>query len=440
MKREDKPTTVEGITEGDAKNAPPPAKPSQTTKPAKSRRRRKILLGLAIALPVSIGALWYAANEVPWVGAFLADTLRAVLGPDAVQRIEETAYGVQDRWNQWTRSGEAPKRYWDAPSATQAPPPLPIASATPATSASASASIAPPNPMPPPFHPADVGPVFKEAAAEGDGVWVPVAMPNAKDAPTFAYKTLLHPDKKRPWAELFVLALELRRIRLNAVAGTEEPRATVAAARTYERKGLIAKEHFNTLLAAMNGGFKEEHGHWGMKVDGVVLVSPRDHACAIAAYDDGSYRIGTWKSLADTEPQMRFYRQTPPCLVEGGKLHPALSDENTNWGAALGGDTVVRRSAMALDASHETLFVALSNATSARAMGVGMLHAGGADVAQLDINYSYPRIVLFHQNPGESPRAEALFPGFKFKEDDYIDRSSPRDFFYFIRTDTGAKP
>ena len=435
-----KPNEEKQSDERGANAAPQSSKGSASGKLTRRwSRLRKVLVGLAIAVPVSIAGLWYTSQHVPWVGAFLADSLRAILGPDAVQRLEEVAYGWQDQWNQWTRGGEAPKRYWDAPTTT-ANPSTPMPAPIPAAALAEDAGASEAGVVLQPFHPVDIGPIFPTVAAEGDGVWVPVVLPNSKDEPPFVFKTLLHPDKKRAWAELFVVAIELRRVKLFAVAGTEEPRATVAAARSYERKGLIPKEHQDALIAALNGGFKEEHGHWGMKVDGVVLVTPRDHACAIAAYEDGSYRVGTWKSLADTEPQMRFYRQTPPCLVEGGKLHPALSDENTNWGAALGGDTVVRRSAIGLDARHEVLYLALSNATSARAIAVGMLHAGGADVAQLDINYSYPRIVLFHKNASESPKAEALFPGFAFKDDDYVERASSRDFFYLLREETAAKP
>ena len=101
------------------------------------------------------------------------------------------------------------------------------------------------------------------------------------------------------------------------------------------------------------------------------------------------------------------------------------------WGA-LGGDTIVRRSAIALDATREILFMSVSNATSAHAIAVGMHHAGGHEVAQLDINYSYPRIVTFP--PGESGEREAtgVFPGFPFEKDDYIRHASQRDFFYVI--------
>jgi len=42
---------------------------------------------------------------------------------------------------------------------------------------------------------------------------------------------------------------------------------------------------------------------------------------------------------------MNGYRQTPPCLVEQGKVNTALEsvEYNKNWGATVSGETVIRR-------------------------------------------------------------------------------------------------
>ena len=37
------------------------------------------------------------------------------------------------------------------------------------------------------------------------------------------YKTLLHPDKGRSWAEVFVVAIDLKQVNLYPVVGTQEP-------------------------------------------------------------------------------------------------------------------------------------------------------------------------------------------------------------------------
>jgi len=426
-----------------------PTGPTAAAKPppAPSRRRRilkRVLLGLAIALPVTLGATWYAANHVPWFGAWLADSLRSVLGTDNVAELEVFAYGLEDRWNRFFRSGEKPKQYWDAPTAqttTPAPPPSLSASSPaapgPATwqsnSASPAASAAPATP---PFRPADIGPLSPKIAAPGDGIWVPVPLPESPTEPPLLYKTLLHPDTKRPWAELFIVAIDLRRARLFSVAGKSEPRGTAPGSREAVRPGLIPDAHRPDLVAGFNGGFKEEHGHYGMKIGGILLVPPRKDACTVAALPDGTPKIASWKALEPTADTLVWWRQTPACLVENAKLHPALYDENTNWGAAIGGGTVVRRSAIALDPERTTLYVAVSNSTSPRTLAIGMQHTGATDVAQLDINFSYPRFVLFQKTQSGDRETVSLFEGFKADKGDYLATPSPRDFFYLTRNRT----
>ena len=55
-----------------------------------------------------------------------------------------------------------------------------------------------------------------------------------------------------------------------------------------------------------------------------------------------------------------------------------------NWGSTLGGNVVIRRSAIGLDAAREFSFVGISNDTTARAMADAMHHAGASHVAQLE--------------------------------------------------------
>jgi hypothetical protein len=60
-----------------------------------------------------------------------------------------------------------------------------------------------------------------------------------------------------------------------------------------------------------------------------------------------------------------------------------------------------------------------------------MKHAGANTVAQMDVNFSYPKFVLFERAHGQGKRiAVALASGFEFGEDEYIRKKNPRDFFY----------
>jgi hypothetical protein len=134
---------------------------------------------------------------------------------------------------------------------------------------------------------------------------------------------------------------------------------------------------------------------------------------------------------------MLYYRQTPPCLVEQGATHKVLEwDENAKgWGATVSGDTVIRRSAIGLDLRRRILFYGLGDGLTAQATARGMKAAGAHWAALLDVNYSYPRFLLYRQpSPGALPHAiQALIPLLEFQHDEYVSRPSRRDFFYLTR-------
>ncbi len=410
-----------------------PKRRNFTLSPKARKRLKRGFQGIAILTPLTFALTWYAANNVPWFGSWLADALRSVIGTEAVFELEEVAYGLEDRWNRYFRTGESPRSYWDAPSTlgTDSPSPsLEPAAPTHAPSVIPSASataISQPNT---PFVPKEVGPFNAKFAAPGDGVWAAISLPEAPTRAPQMFKTLVHPDAKRPWAEVFVVAIDLSQTTIHSVAGTKEPRGTAPGAREAKRTGLVAETDVPMLIAGFNGGFKEEHGHYGMKIGGILLVRPRADACTIFMTDKGTLRIAPWKAIESDEASLVWWRQTPACLLFNGKLHPGLYDENTNWGAALGGGTVVRRSAAGLSEDGKTLFMAVSNHTSPRTIAIAMSHVGSFHAAQLDINYSYPKFVLFPKTELGVREATSLFEGFKAEKDDYIRQPNLRDFFY----------
>ena len=257
------------------------------------------------------------------------------------------------------------------------------------------------------------------------------------------FKTLLHPDKNRSWAEVFVIAIDLKQVALRPVVGTQEPQPDSDEAKHYVREGKIPVDRQAALLAAFNGGFMTEHGGYGMKVDGVTIAKPKPHACAIASYKDESLRIGSWQELANREADMVWFRQTPECMWEHDQLHAGLRAGAglKKWGATVDGETVIRRSAIGLNAERSVLYVAITNHTSARVLADGLHHAGATDVAQLDVNWSYPKFVTF-EPIGHStvlhPVPQA--PGFEYSDDEYLRKKEKRDFFYVLRRESSAAP
>lgn len=385
--------------------------PAASTPRSRSPRLTARRFGIGLLTVASFGlAGWILLHRVPGLAPLAADTARTLIGDDAVARAEDFAYRIEDGVKRVAHAGEAPRAHW------QVAPPR-AAEALPAEAETV------------PFRPADVGPMHPEQAAPGDGVWV-----TAGSAGIF-HKTLIHPDPERSYAELFVAAVDLARVDLQLAPGTMEPLNVAPGASALERSGRVPEEALGTLLAAFNGGFKTRHGNFGMRTSGVTLVPAKAGVCTVARYSDGTLRIGTWETLPQREA-IDWFRQTPGCMVEGGVVNPKLGGSKS-WGATLDGDTVIRRSAVGLSADGGTLFVAISNATSAEAFARGLHHAGAAVVAQLDVNHSYPRM-LFYSDSQSGRSITPLAEGFVVEEGHYLSRASKRDFFYITAKPEGS--
>ncbi len=381
---------------------------------------------LAILAGLGVGLLlltWILVHSTTWAGPAVANGLRAVVGPTAVARLEDFVYAAEDRVNRWRRRAEKPRARWTV---------APRSSTSPVAATSSTALV---------FTPIPVGPVHKKWSAPGDGEWVPVPDPRRSTAPPLLYKTLLHPDPVRSWAEVFVVAFSLDAVKLHSAPGTREPGIDTKVPPDFKRTGRVPEKDWDQLLGAFNGGFMTEHGHYGMHVNGVTLVEPRDKACTIAHFRDGTMDVKSWKKLSERRPEMLWFRQTPACMLEDDVFHPGLSyGQGIAWGATLDGDTVIRRSAFGLDKTRRIVLVGITNHTTARALADGMHHAGAVDVAQLDVNWSYPKFLVFGCNPEGGLAGQALMDGFEYSPDDYIKKSSLRDFFYLTRREELPMP
>jgi hypothetical protein len=409
--------------------APPSPEPPRN---GGGRSKRRWLA--AGALGVLLGSV-LLVRDVPWGGPVIADGLRRVVGERAVSWLEERYAGLEDLWMRSTHRHAAPRGLGDA-SPDLAPlalaetqeltiDPEPTGVFGPATGDNVLRVGT--------FAPHRARPPFAQVAANDDGVWYPVRDPARLSAPPFAYRTMIHPDPERSFAELFVVALPVRQIALHLVPGTREPETNNPEAARLERRGLIDAADEALLLAAFNGGFKSVHGHYGVRVGGIELAPLQAGLCTISGSDSAALRIATWRR-SDVADSSAWYRQTPSCMVEGGILHPGLvNPESRKWGSALEGDTVIRRSAIGIDRKGEILYVGVSNSTTARALALGMQSAGAWNVAQLDVNWSYPRFLIFPRDAVGAPHATTLFSGFLFEREEMLRQRSPRDFFYVTR-------
>jgi hypothetical protein len=320
-------------------------------------------------------------------------------------------------------------------SADPAPPPPP--------SSQPSAAPAPPPSPPPelPFPPAAFAPPEERTAKAGDGTWAPY-VEGARGEPALLYRSNIHPDRQKPQVYVALVAIDLRRVGVHLVAGSIEPPSTTVLAE--RRPAVVAPADLPKLIAVFNGGFMARHGQWGLRVGSDLFLPPKDDGCTIAILQEGglpggaAVRIGTHALLAKDLGEAVTFRQTPPCLVEGGAVNPALlgGEKPRRWGMSESGGLDIRRSAVGLAEGGRTLIYGLGESITPRQMAEAMRAAGAVDVAELDVNWSYTRWLTYQRTtrPGALPEVEeTLIPKIKHGPRLYVQKRSERDFFYLTR-------
>ena len=367
----------------------------------------------------STAALWIAIHEVPWLGPTLADGVRSVVGPKPVAWAEDFVYGAEDWVNLRTRAEEKPKTFWTETDVEPIPTAIPDGKGGTKVvdpMANAPASFTPPQ---------------ATVASDEDGKWVPVRGPH-EVGEVVMWKSVVHPDPKRPFAAVAVVAVDRQKTELHLVAGTDEPKSREVP--RSERPGLIPDGTDPSLIAAFNGGFKAMHGNYGMRIGDATFIPPRDIACTIGESSDGTLAVRTFSKAKSEWESALWYRQTPPCLIEQGEPNPGLLFEfNKNWGAAVGGDTIIRRSAFGISKDGRHFFYGLGDAVTAQSIGRAMLAVGAYDAAQLDVNYSYPRFLLFDHGEGGASATHPIIPDIKYSPSEYVRTPAQRDFFYITK-------
>jgi hypothetical protein len=179
------------------------------------------------------------------------------------------------------------------------------------------------------------------------------------------------------------------------------------------------------------------HGGWGMRIGGDVFAPAHDDGCVVAIQEHGGVLVRPWPEIAGRD-DLGAYRQTPPCLVTDGAVHTDLlgPEKPRRWGMSETGGIDIRRSALGVAAGGRTLIYGLGEGITPRAMAEAMRAAGAVDAAELDVNWSYTRFLIYARptSPDAPPDVrETLIPKIKHATGQYVDRPAERDFFYLVR-------
>lgn len=347
-------------------------------------------------------------EPVPWLH-FAANTGRHFVGTGPIAWLEGRAFTL---WDLAQRTGYQVTS--GPPQKPEAPTPSPVSQATDAPTEQ---GVWPPLPIVLPGGPAD------------DGKWKPVksdVLPKEKE-PLF-YRTLIHPDPERPYAELHLVAMDMRRLTLGIGAGYEDPHPDTGPPGT----GQIPDDPqiFSRVVATFNGAFKAAHGNYGMKAEGRLLVAPVPGAATVTIDRSKSAGFGTWTKSMSSDDVVALRQNLEPLVAEG-KVNPS---KRKLWGDHLfGAGVAVERSALCLHTSGQLLYGWALEATG-ESLAQGMAMAGCTYAIHLDMNPGHCAFLL-NEVQSVSPlraKGEPLDPRMKVNPTRYI-RWSPKDFFYVLR-------
>lgn len=337
-----------------------------------------------------------------------ANTGRHFVGTGPIAWAEGRAFSLWDRLHQAS--------YHVVSSETTSRNPLPIGK-KPSTRSAADLGVWPPKP------------IELNGRKEGDGIWRPIRSPlhPVTDPPLF-YRTVIHSDPARPYAELHLVAMDMRRLELRVAPGYEDPHPDTGP----PGSGQIPDEPtiYKNVVATFNGAFKADHGNYGMKAEGRLLVEPVVGAATVAIDRSGSAGFGTWTKEHEAAELLAFRQNLDP-LVHQGKVNPA---GRKVWGDHLyGAGVAVERSALCLHESGQLLYGWALEATG-HSLAEGMALAGCSFAIHLDMNpghcaFAFNRIASIAPLVAEG---EVLDKRMKVNATRFV-RWSPKDFFYVMR-------
>ena len=362
------------------------------------------------------------------------DTVRAVswIGPAPIAWLEEKTFAVRDALKQAkfkaTSGGEALAHEPEA----AAP-----AAILDASQAAADLGHWPPSP---------IKSIWK-TPEPGEGEWTTPTQPWVKHLPTppgveappsMFYRAYVRPDEERPYSKVVLLAMDMRQLDLEMEAGNEDPKPLTGP----PGAGRIPRDPavYTKIAAAFNGGFKTEHGSYGMMLRRRVLLPPVPGTATVIITKDNRYGLGTWGSnkdiggIQDVEAsEIVSFRQNLDPLVDNDKVNPS---GRAQWGFTLPGTTMqTERSGLCVtNAGH--LLYAWGDDVSATTLGKAMKMASCIYGMHLDMNPHHTGFIFTNitELKGRNYKSELLDKQMEIDTARYIEYA-PKDFFYMTLHD-----
>lgn len=213
---------------------------------------------------------------------------------------------------------------------------------------------------------------------------------------------------REPGFTITLLRFDQSLVTLALHAGGSEPGAS-----GWLHGDVISRSEGKRVVAAFNGGFRENYGAGGFEEGGRVGWALRRGKASVVMYRDGSADIGTWREgvPAPGRPVLAV-RQNLALLIERGRIASTVdSCIKVCWGDPLHEQPIVARSALGILPNGDLVWAAGHN-LSVRALAEALVGKGVVRAMELDINPRWVAgYVYAHSAHVTAPAPIALMPG-----------------------------
>jgi hypothetical protein len=239
--------------------------------------------------------------------------------------------------------------------------------------------------LPPPIKPLTAG-------LPGEGIWH-ATFADGGSRPPVMISSFRPEPVDYPQVVVGVAWIDHTRTSVQLYPGRQEPGVSLPNRGPEE----VPMSMRSKLVATFNSGFKLSDSGGGLALGGHTYAPLEDGIATIVRYTDGTINVIKWTGGPHAPANVSYARQNLPLIVSGGKPNPNLND-GPQWGATLGNQALVWRSAVGVDA-HGNLIYAAGPDQGLSSLASTMIHAGAVRAMELDIN-TYWTSFITYRNPG----------------------------------------
>ncbi len=173
----------------------------------------------------------------------------------------------------------------------------------------------------------------------------------------------------------------------------------------------ITPREIHSVVAGFNGGFRLTYGKVGFASGGHVAVPLSAGLASIVTYTDGTSDVGSWHAgVPSSHRTVYSVLQNQHLLVDRGITAASVDGCILScWGATVGDQAVVARSALGVTSRGELVWGGGERLTPA-GLAHALIAAGAVRAIELDINFDWVAGYLYVHHPG-GPAAVGVVPG-----------------------------